>query len=231
MPGAVNEIIAEAGLLNMAPGGAIDFPARDAATRVDRVQNRLHPCIARVAHNFEHLTHPTGRRASYKTHPGDVVVDRARGVLLAPNVQQNQIALADRHRAAGLRLIMRIAGIGIDRHNRRIIRQNIFAAECFHEPLLNFMLFRAAIAHALADLFKRFGNNRIDAVARRKMRLDLLFAPCRLELCHQVRGTDNVFSQAAQQIDRARIHQRNRKNTVIRGVLHRQVALVGEHRL
>ncbi len=131
---------------------------------------------------------------------------------------------------AGVRLVVRIAGVGIDRHDRRIVGQQILAGEGFHEPLLDFVFLGAAVAHAFADLFECRRDNGVDAVARREVRLDLLFAPGGFELRHQVRGTDDVLSQAAQQVDGAAVHQRNGEHAVVRRVLHGQVAMLGENR-
>ena len=54
----------------------------------------------------------------------------------------------------GTRLIVRIAGIGVDGDDRRIVGEQILAAECFHKPLLDFVFGGAAVAHALADFLE-----------------------------------------------------------------------------
>ena len=48
----------------------------------------------------------------------------------------------------GVRLVVRIAGVGIHRHDRRIVGHQILAGERFHEPLLDLVLGGAAIADA-----------------------------------------------------------------------------------
>ena len=70
---------------------------------------------------------------------------------------------------AGMRLVVRVAGVGIDRHDGRIVGQKILAAKRFHEPLLDFMLPGAAVANAIADFLKRRGHDGIYAVARREV--------------------------------------------------------------
>ena len=107
---------------------------------------------------------------------------------------------------AGMRLIMRVPRIGVHRDNRRIIRQQVLPRKRFHKPLLDLMLFRPAIANALANLLERLTDDRIDAVPRGEVGRDLLLVPGRFELRHQIGGTDDILSQPPQQIDRAAIH-------------------------
>ena len=67
--------------------------------------------------------------------------------------------------------------------------------------------------------------------APRSASLNLLFAPCRFELCHQVRRTHDVLSQSTQQIDGAAIDQGNREDDIVRRILHRDVAIGRQDRL
>ena len=136
-----------------------------------RIDHGLHAGVARVAHNLENLTHAARWRRAHEAHPRNVVVHGVRSVLLSPYIEQNQIALANRHRMARMRLVVRITGVGIDGNDRRIVGQKILAGEGFHEPLLDFVFFRAAIADALADFFERCGDNGIDAVAGGEVRM------------------------------------------------------------
>jgi hypothetical protein len=131
----------------------------------------------------------------------------------------------------GARLIVRVAGIGVDGDDRRIVGEQVLAAKCFHEPLLNFMFRGSTVARPLSDFLKGRRHNRIHAVAGGKVRLDLLFAPGGFELCDQIGGTDHVLSQAAQQLNRSAIDQRNREHDVVGRILHGDVAVRCEHRL
>ncbi len=88
------------------------------------------------------------------------------------------------------------------------------------------MFLGAAVANALANFFERGGHDGIDAVARREVRLDLCLRPGGLELRDEIRGTDDVFSQAPQQVDSAAIHQRNGEDAVVGRVLHGEVAVL-----
>src|SRR5271165_2912666 len=57
MSRSMNKIIAVAGFLNVAAGGAIDFPSGDAAAAVNGVEHRLYAGVAGVAHNVENFLH------------------------------------------------------------------------------------------------------------------------------------------------------------------------------
>src|ERR1700733_5889437 len=92
MSGAMYEIFAVAFLLDVTAGGAIHFPSGNTAPRTDCVCHSLHAGIAGIAHNLEHFQHAAGWRCTDKAHPGNVIVDGIWNVLLAPNVEQYEIA-------------------------------------------------------------------------------------------------------------------------------------------
>src|ERR1700691_1960527 len=98
----------------------------------------------------------------------------------------------------GARLIVWISSVGIDRHDRRIVSEQVLAAKRFHEPLLNFMFGGSTVARPPSNFLEGRRHDRIHAVARRKMSLDLLFAPGSFKLRHQVSGADYILSQSTQ---------------------------------
>ena len=126
---------------------------------------------------------------------------------------------------------MGITAVCIHRHDRRIFGYQVFAAEGFHEPLLDAVLIRAAVAYLPADLLEGCRGDRVNGVTSEKVGLDLLFAPSGLKLRHQIGRTDHVLAQAADQFECAAIHQRNVEHQVVRRVLHGDVAVIREHRL
>ena len=69
----------------------------------------------------------------------------------------------------GVRLVVRVSSVGVDRDDRWIVSQKILAGERFHKPLLNFMFPGAAVANAGADFLERCRHNGIDAVASREV--------------------------------------------------------------
>src|SRR5208282_5413951 len=101
MSGAVNEIIRVTFLLDVAARRAIHFPARNAAARAHRVEYSLYPGIARVPHDLEHFDHAARWSRTQKTHPGNVIVNRPRSILLPPHVKQDEVALANGNRTIG----------------------------------------------------------------------------------------------------------------------------------
>ena len=71
---------------------------------------------------------------------------------------------------------------------------------------------------------RRFGKcrlrDRVDHAARGAMRFELFRSPRRLELLDQVRRTDHLAALRANQLDRARVHQRDVWNRILRRILH-----------
>ena len=124
--------------------------------------------------------------------------------------------------------VVRIAAIGIDRHQRRIVGHQILAPEGLHEPLLDLVFVGPAVAHPPADLLESRRGDGVNRIARGEVRLDLLLGQGRFKLRHQIAGADHVLAQSADQIDRARIHQRNREDQIIRRILHRDIAMIGQ---
>src|ERR1700730_15662812 len=102
MPSAMNEVIAVSLCLDVAPSGTIDFPTGTAAAGADRIQPDLHTGIACVANNPKNLAHAVRRRLAHKARPGDVVINCARSIFLRPNIEQNEVDLANRRGAIGL---------------------------------------------------------------------------------------------------------------------------------
>ena len=127
--------------------------------------------------------------------------------------------------------VVRIAAIGVDRDQRRIVGHQVLALEGLQEPLLHFVFVGPAVAHAPADLLESRRGDGVDRIARREMRLDLLLGQGRFKLRHQVAGADHVLAQSADQIDRARVHQRNGEDQIVGRILHRDIAMIGEESL
>ena len=66
--------------------------------------------------------------------------------------------------------VVRIAAVGVDRHQRRIIGHQIFALEGLHKPLLHFVFVGSAVAHAPADLLESGRGDGINRIARGEVR-------------------------------------------------------------
>src|SRR3989441_12526642 len=207
MPGAVDEILPEAGLLDVTAHRTVHFPAGDRPAGGHGFLHSLNAGVTRLPHDIENLTHAIGGSLPDETRPGDVVVDGAGCILLRPHVEQDKTAFADGRRIFRARLVVGITAVCIHRHDRRIFGYQVFAAEGFHEPLLDAVLICAAVAHPPPDLLEGCGGNGVNGVACREMRLDLLLRPSRFELRYQIAGTDHVLAQAANQFECTAIHQ------------------------
>src|SRR5437899_13091906 len=92
--GAVDEVISVFRLLDVRAHRLIYFPSRDRLGGSKRILHRLYTYIARLTHNPENFALSVRRSLAHKSHPRDVVENRARSILLRPHVQQNKIAFA-----------------------------------------------------------------------------------------------------------------------------------------
>src|SRR5580658_4017756 len=158
MAGAMNEILAVTGFLNVSASGAIDLPSGKVASRADGIDHCIDTCVTRSAYDFKNFAHLARRRCAHEAHPGNVVKNGVRSFLLSPDVKQQQVALANRHRMAGVRLVVRIAGVGVDRHNWRVAGKNVLAIERIQEPLLNFVLLVPPLPTRRPTSFKAFAQ-------------------------------------------------------------------------
>ena len=110
---------------------------------------------------------------------------------------------------------MRVAAIGVHSDDWRIVGHHVLALEGFHEPLLNFVLVGAAAAYPPSNFLESLGGERVNHVARRKVRLNLFVRQGRFKLRDQVRRADNVLAQPADHVRRPRIHHGNREDKVV----------------
>src|SRR5580704_10243920 len=85
-----------------------------------------------------------------------------------------------------VRLVMRIAAMGVDTNDGPVVSYEILALERLHEPLLNLILVRPTVADAPPNLLESFRSDRIHCHARFKVSLDLFVRPCRFEQCDQI---------------------------------------------
>ena len=123
---------------------------------------------------------------------------------------------------------MRVATIGVDGDQRRIVGHQVFAPEGFHEPLLHFIFVGAAAARAPADFLEGGRGDGVNRIARREVRLDLFLRQGSFKLRHQITGADHILAQSADQLDGARVHQGNGEDQIVGRILHRDIAMIGE---
>src|SRR5581483_10842157 len=107
-------------------------------------------------------------------HPRDVVIDRAGYLLLAPHVQQDEVALTYKRGVFRARLIMRIAAVGVHGDNGTVVGHQAFALKLLQEPLVDLVLRGATIAHAAADFLEPGLSDGINRLPRFEVAADLV---------------------------------------------------------
>src|SRR5207245_11396020 len=107
----VDEVVGEARVGSGLAAGRLALPPLAAATRRNRVLNEANSGVARGLHNGKDFGVLLRHRATQEANPGDVVIDAAGRLRLAPDVEQEQVALANRRRAVRFGLIVRVAAV------------------------------------------------------------------------------------------------------------------------
>ena len=85
-----------------------------------------------------------------------------------------------------MRCVVRIAAVRIHCHHGRIVGNQVFALECFQNPLLHFVFVGAAITHAAANFLECGCGDGVNRVARGEVGLDLLVGESGFEQRHQI---------------------------------------------
>src|SRR6185437_16994503 len=126
MPGAMDEIITQAGFFNLIADRLVDLISGYGLSASNRFFHELRAGIASIAHRVKNFLHAVGWRLAHEPRPGDVVINGMGFIFLRPNVEQDKITFADWSgvRAAGP--IMRIAAIFIYRHYWCVRAHQIF---------------------------------------------------------------------------------------------------------
>src|SRR5689334_17009228 len=108
----MNEVLAIARFGDALANGIVDLPAADMLTSGYGIENELDSCIAALADDFKNFAHPVGRRWANKPRPCDVVINGVRRVLLAPDIEQNEVTLADRRGVVRVGPVVRVGAVG-----------------------------------------------------------------------------------------------------------------------
>src|SRR5205807_2090928 len=219
--GAMNEVLGIARLTNGLARGLIHLPPLDAATRRNRVLNEANSGVARGLHNGKYSGVLLRHRATQEANPGDVVIDAAGRLRLAPDVEQEQVALANRRRAVRFGLIVRVAAVWSDRDHGSVLHHNGMCAKLFEDPLLQIVFAqRDLIAHLPRRMSEGILRDAVDHAPGGKMRLKLRRRPTGLELLHQVGRALHFAAQATHQLHGSGVHHRNVRDSVARRILH-----------
>ena len=121
----------------------------------------------------------------------------------------------------GARLVVRVGGVGVAAHDGAAVGEQAGVGEALADEVLDLhLLQRHAVARALADELEGGGADLVHAAAGFQVGLERLGSPARFEDLDQLGGGDHFHAQAAHQLDRAGVHDRDVGHGAHRGVLH-----------
>src|SRR5712692_1237215 len=117
---AMHKVIAIASLRDHRSRGIIDFAALHGDALRQSLASEGDAGISRPPHNLEYLALASRDivACACEGHPGIIGDDGIRLRQARPEVEQHQVAATDRAAIAAARLVMGIAGIGVDGHMR-----------------------------------------------------------------------------------------------------------------
>src|SRR5580693_5323657 len=146
MSSPMNEVFSKTYFFNVIACRPVDFPSAHCSPAGDASLHRFYSGIPRVANHGENFLHSRRRSLANKTGPGDVVINGAGCIFLGKNVEQDEVTFVDGRRAFRVRLVMRIAAMGVDANDGPVVSYEILALKRLHEPLLNLILVRPTVA-------------------------------------------------------------------------------------
>ena len=204
--GAMDEPIAEAGFLDRVAGGPIDLPTLQRFLLGERIFDALHGRIAPGRHDVEDLRVLVGDVVADKRSPRQIAVDGSRLIDLGPEIDEHEIALANRAFGPLSRLVVRIAAMRADGADRRMIHDEAVLFEVLHDPALHVeFVHRAVRFNLLADEFPNGVVSRARVLGRFEVHRPLLIVPSRFEHLNQVAARHDLRPARSHQFNRAGI--------------------------
>jgi hypothetical protein len=124
--------------------------------------------------------------------------------------------------------------VGVDADVGAVLPDQSFAAHGLAEPLHVVELGELAGtarrgAQPPADFAPAFGEEVVNELLRRRVGGHLFLGEHGFELAYQVGGADDLFAQAAEEVDGAGVDHGDVHDVVIGRELHGQAARAGEH--
>ena len=170
-------------------------------------------------------------RGADEADAGQVAVDGAGLVELGPEVDQDEVALADRGVVVGPGLVMRVAAVRADGDDRRRIGRQAVLLEVVEDRRLHLGLAdAAAVARAVGDQAPGPRIARAGVDLRLAVHPPLVVVPGRLEALDQVARGDDLGAASADELDGAGIDPGDVRVAAPRGILHRHPAPPGNQR-
>jgi len=104
--GAVGKVFAETSSADHVAGGIVGLESANRAAGGEGLFDRGDGGIAGVADGLKHKLLALGRRAANDAGPRDVVVNRVGPVELAPDIDEQEVALADGRGVVGAGIVV-----------------------------------------------------------------------------------------------------------------------------
>src|SRR5271157_4918063 len=221
--GAVDEVCAVAGVDDHLAAGVVHFPALQGPASGVGGTNARHRGVAGPGDNGEDALVGLGDGLAREPDPGQVAVNRAGLVELAPQIDQHEFTRPDHPVLAGNWLVVRA-----DADDRWAVGRHSVALEVIHDRRLDLGLAdRAAGADPLGDQAPGEVVGRGRAFLGLAVHLPLVVVPGRLELLDQVSGRGQVDAANANNLEGAGVHFRDIGICYPGCVFHRNPALRG----
>src|SRR5438094_47720 len=137
MAGAMAEVRAVASLVDDVTGRLIDLPALQGLLGSEPHAHPGDGGVAGPGHDLKDLLVTRRHVLADEARPGQVTVDGARPIEFAPQIDEHEIALADRRVGVRSRSIVRIGAVRADADNRRVIADQAMLLEVIENALLH----------------------------------------------------------------------------------------------
>src|SRR6516225_2487140 len=121
MAGAMAKRVAIAGMFDDATRGLVNFPALQRLVGVERRANFRNAGVTGPRDDREHLADLGRDVTAGKGDTREVAINRARPIALGPQIDEHEAAFGDHRVLASDRLVVRIAAVGTDGTDRRMI--------------------------------------------------------------------------------------------------------------
>ena len=149
--------ISRSPLFGSSPAPRDPLPSRESSrpAATDSL-HELDRAIPRLPHDLENFRVSIRNTIAQIAHPGDVVIDAPGPLRFSPNIEQQQIARANRSGAVRLGLVVRVAVVRLDGGDGRLGGYQAIRPKSVQHPLLQFKFGdRLALAHGRRRLLER----------------------------------------------------------------------------
>ena len=132
--GAVGEVVGESGGADYGAGCVVGLEAADGAVGGEGLLDSGDGCVAGGADYVEYLLLAGGGLAADDAGPGDVVKDAGGLGRAGPDVDEEEVAVADGGGVGGGGLVVGVGGVGVDADVGAVVEGEAFAAHGFSQP-------------------------------------------------------------------------------------------------